>query len=105
MNNFTKLLEQHPRLRDWAAIGPLQRAELEAFAADLLDSEASALTADGALVKPGDEVWVLSSTGKPSPTKVMVKRALTSYYLFDYIPVEHSFSSEQAAQLFIRHNK
>ena len=99
-----KLLHQTPRLREWAAIGPVQRAELEQFAQLLLNQQVSAVTADGALVKPGDQVWVISSTGKPEPTTVQPTEAVTGYYLFGDIPVQHSFSTVQALRKFQREN-
>lgn len=91
-----QLLDQTPRLREWAAIGPVQRAELEQFAQALLNSQHTAVTADGALVKPGDPVWVISSSGKPEKTTVQPTQAVTSYYLFGQIPVAHSFSTKDA---------
>lgn len=97
-----KLLEQAPRLRDWAAIGPVQMAELEQFVQLLLNSQHTAVTADGVLVKPGDPVWVISSTGKPEPTTVRPTEAVTSYYLFGQIPVAHSFSTKDALREYQR---
>ena len=99
-----QLLDQTPRLRAWADIGPVQRAELEQFAQALLDSQRTALTADGVLAKPGDPVWVISSTGKPVLTIVQPTQAVTSYYLFDNIPVQHSFSTREAALNYQKHN-
>ena len=97
-----KLLKQTPRLREWADIGPVQMAELEQFAQLLLDSQVSAVTADGVLAKPGDPVWVISSTGKPELTTVKPTEAVTSYYLFGDIPVSHSFSTQQAVREYQR---
>lgn len=105
MTNFTELLEHYPRLRDWCGIGQVQRAELEAFVQELVAQNTPAYTYDGVAVMPDDTVWVLSSTGKPVATKVQPFMPVTDYYLFGQIPVAESFSSEQAAQLYIRHNK
>ena len=99
-----KLLRQTPRLRAWADIGPVQMAELEQFAQLLLDSQHTAITADGALVKPQDTVWVISSTGKAEPTTVQPTQAVTSYYLFGDIPVQHSFSTKQALKQYQQEN-
>ena len=99
-----QLLDQTPRLREWANIGPVQRAELEQFAQALLNSQHTAVTADGALVKPGDPVWVISSTGKPEPTTVRPTQAVTSYYLFGQIPVAHSFSTKDALRQYQQEN-
>lgn len=99
-----QLLDQTPRLRAWSKIGPVQRAELEQFAQAVLDSRATAVTADGVLVEPGDQVWVFSSTGSPEPTTVQPTQAVTSYYLFGDIPVAHSFSSKKALRQYQREN-
>lgn len=99
-----KLLRQTPRLREWAEIGPVQMAELEQFAQLLLDSQVSAVTADGVLVKPEDPVWVISSTGKPELTTVQPTQAVTSYYLFGDIPVTHSFSTKDAVRRYQQEN-
>ena len=99
-----QLLEQTPRLREWADIGPVQMAELEQFAQLLLNQQVSAVTSDGVLVKPGDPVWVISSTGKPEPTTVRPTQAVTSYYLFGQIPVQHSFSTVQALRQYQKEN-
>ena len=99
-----KLLKQVPRLREWADIGPVQMAELEQFAQLLLDSQYTAVTADGVLVKPGDPVWVISSTGKPEPTTVEPTQAVTGYYLFGDIPVQHSFSTVKALRQYQKEN-
>jgi len=99
------LLDQTPRLRAWAAIGPVQHAELARFAQLLLDSRATAVTCDGVLVSPGTEVWVFSSTGRPVPTTVRPTEALTNYTLFGLIPVAHSFSTEAAAETYREHNR
>jgi hypothetical protein len=95
-----ELLDQTPRLRAWAKIGPVQMAELEQFAQTLLDTQATAVTADGVLVEPGDQVWVFSSTGKPTRTTVRKTEAVTDYNLFGNIPVFHSFSTPQAARTY-----
>ena len=99
-----KLLRQTPRLREWANIGPVQMAELEQFAQALLDSQVSAVTADGVLAKPGDPVWVISSTGKPELTTVKPTEAVTGYYLFGAIPVIHSFSTKDAVRRYQQEN-
>lgn len=95
--NLKQILDQVPRLRAWANIGPVQRAELEQFAQALLDSQHTAVTSDGVLVQPGDQVWVIDGVGIPKPTTVRETQAVTNYYLFGNIPVAHSFSSRQAA--------
>ena len=92
-----KLLDQVPRLRAWAAVGPVQRAEVEQFAQILLDSQHTAITSDGILVKPGMEVWILDGVGAAKPTTVRDTQTVTNYYLFGNIPVAHSFSSREAA--------
>jgi hypothetical protein len=99
-----KLLKQTPRLREWADIGPVQMAELEQFAQALLDSQHTAVTADGVLAKPGDPVWVISSTGKPELTAVKPTEAVTGYYLFGDIPVTHSFSTKDAVRRYQQEN-
>lgn len=103
--NIQTLLDNTPRLRAWVNIGPVQRAELQQFAQILLDSQVVAITDDGVGVKPDDEVWVLSSTGKPQPTTVRPTEALTNYTLFGNIPVAHSFSTEAAAERYRRENR
>jgi hypothetical protein len=95
--NIRELLDQVPRLRAWADIGPVQRAELEQFAQLLLDSQNTAVTADGVLAKPGMEVWIIDGVGGVKPTSVRNTEAVTNYYLFGNIPVAHSFSSRQSA--------
>lgn len=99
-----KLLKQVPRLREWSKIGPVQMAELEQFAQLLLDSQHTAVTSDGVLAKPGDQVWVISSTGRPEPTTVQPTEAVTGYYLFGQIPVAHSFSTVEALRRYQREN-
>jgi hypothetical protein len=96
--NLKELLP--PRLRDWYETGPVQRAELEEFAQQLLNSCAVAVTCDGVLVKPGTKVYVISSTGSVQSTTVQPTEAVTDYYLFGNIPVAHSFSSRQAAETY-----
>ena len=95
--NLKQLLDNTPRLRAWANIGPVQRAELEQFAHGLLNSQISAITADGAGVTSGEEVWVLSSLNSPMPCTVKPLEAYTTYTLFGPVPVAHSFSTKQAA--------
>lgn len=92
-----QILDQTPRLRAWADIGPVQRAELEHFAQLLLDSQHTAVTSDGVLVKAGSEVWIFDGVGAAKPTTVRETQALTNYTLFGNIPVAHSFSSREAA--------
>lgn len=99
-----QILDTTPRLRAWAAIGPVQRAELIHFAQQLLDTQATALTCDGVLVQPGTKVYVFSSTNSIQSTTVQVTEALTDYYLFGNIPVSHSFSTRQAAKDYQRAN-
>jgi hypothetical protein len=92
-----------PRLRDWYNVGPTQRAELDQFVEKLLQQEARAITADGVLVTPNTPVWVLSSTGKITQTRVLPLEATTDYYLFGNIPVSSSFSTKAAAQTYKDH--
>lgn len=99
-----QILDNVPRLRAWAKIGPVQYCELLHFAQHLLDSQATALTADGVLVQPGTKVYVFSSTGCVQSTTVQATEAVTDYYLFDQIPVSHSFSTKQAALNYKKHN-
>jgi hypothetical protein len=102
--NLKTLLDQTPRLRAWAAIGPVQRAELEQFAQAVLDQRATGVTADGYFVEPGNKVWILDGVGTPKPTTVCKTVALTNYYLFGQIPVSHSFLELKALQNHIKHN-
>lgn len=102
--NIKTLLDQVPRLRAWANIGPVQRAELEQFAQALLNSQVTAVTSDGVLVQPGDQVWVISYVGSPEPTTVKPTQAVTGYYLFGFIPVAHSFSTKKALRQYQREN-
>jgi hypothetical protein len=95
--NLKQILDQTPRLRAWADIGPVQRAEVEQFAQLLLDQHAKAITADGVLVQAGTEVWIIDGVGSVKPTSVRNTEAVTNYYLFGNIPVAHSFSSREAA--------
>ena len=103
--NIQELLDQTPRLQAWTNIGPVQRAELEKFAQDLLSTKATAITADGVLVGSGHTVWVLSSVGRPTKTTVRPFESVTDYYLFGNIPVQHSFSTKQAADDYRKHNQ
>jgi hypothetical protein len=102
--NIQELLDQTPRLRAWAAIGPVQHAELTQFAQLLLNSQAQALTADSVLVKPGDQVWVLSSLRVPMPTTVRKLQAYTTYTLFGPVPVCESWSTREAANKYLKEN-
>jgi hypothetical protein len=103
--NIQELLNQTPRLRAWAAIGPVQHAEVEQFAQLLLNSQAQALTADGVLVDTGDPVWVLSSLRTPMPTTVRKLQAYTTYTLFGPVPVCESWSTREAAENYVKHNQ
>ena len=85
--NIQEILDQVPRLREWADTGPLQHAELAQFAELVLNSRAVGVTADGYFVEPGNQVWVISSTGAPKPATVCKTQALTNYELFGRIPV------------------
>lgn len=100
--NIQKLLP--PRLREWSAIGPVQRAELEQFAQAVLDSQTTAVTADGELVAPGTQVWILDSIGAIKPTTVQKSEALTNYYLFGPIPVSHSWLDREQLERYKRDN-
>jgi hypothetical protein len=103
--DFRELLEYYPRLKSWYEIGVVQRTELEAFVNSALKADMVGVTADGELVQAGDTVWVFSSTRVPKPTTVQELRALTNYELFGKIPVSESFSSEQAAINYQKHQK
>lgn len=103
--DFRELLQYYPRLKDWYEIGPVQRCELEAFVGSALQAGITAVTADGELVSPGDQVWVISGVGKPEKATVQPTEAVTSYYLFGAIPVAHSFSSEQALRNYQKTQK
>lgn len=96
-----RILDNFPRLKNFYEIGPVQKAELEQFLADFL-SLGSAITCDHKLVKAGDPVWVVSSTGSPQQTTVQELRHITSYELFGPVPVSSSFSSKQAALQYIK---
>jgi len=98
------LLDQVPRLRAWAAIGPLQHAELAQFVEAVLNSRAVGVTADGYFVEPGNQVWVISSTGAPKPAKVCKTQALTNYELFGRIPVSESFLDLQQLRNYQKQN-
>ena len=99
------LLDQTPRLRAWANIGPVQHAELARFAEAVLNSRAVGVTADGFFVEPGNQVWVISSTGAPKPTTVCKTQALTNYELFGRIPVSESFMDVKALRNYQKHNQ
>jgi hypothetical protein len=99
-----QILDATPRLRAWAAIGPVQRAELIHFAQQLLDQQVVGITCDGVGVEPGTKVYVFSSTGGVQSTTVQEVEALTDYYLHDNIPVAHSFSTREAAEAYRREN-
>jgi hypothetical protein len=104
--NLKQILDQTPRLRAWADVGPVQHAELQQFAEALLNSQVSAVTCDGVGVKPGDQVWVLSSLKTPVPTTVKVLQAYTNYIIHHTLtPVSQSFSSQQAANNYLKHNR
>lgn len=100
--NIKTILDQTPRLRAWAAVGPVQRAELEQFVEAVLNTRAVGVTADGFFVEPGNRVWVISSTGAPKPTTVQKTQALTNYELFGRIPVSESFLDRQALERYQR---
>jgi hypothetical protein len=99
------LLDQTPRLRAWAAIGPVQRAELAQFVEAVLNSRAVGVTADGFFVEPCNKVWVISSTGTPKPATVQKTRALTDYELFGRIPVSQSFLDVEQLLNYQKHNQ
>ena len=102
--NLQHILDTTPRLRAWADIGPVQRAELEQFAEAVLNSQVSAITHDGVGVQPGNRVWVLSSLLLPTPTTVKITQAYTNYLLRgDLTPVLQSFSTEVAANNYLKH--
>jgi hypothetical protein len=103
--NLKTLLEQTPRLRAWAAIGPVQHAELAQFVETVLNSRAVGVTADGYFVEPGNKVWVISSTGAPKPATVQKTQALTNYELFGRIPVSDSFMDIQQLRNYQTHNQ
>lgn len=101
--NIEQILDTTPRLRAWADIGPVQRSEVEQFAQALLNIQATALTDDGVLVKPGTKVWVLSSLRMPTPTTVKASQAYTNYMIHgDLVPVAHSWSTQQAAADYLK---
>lgn len=91
-----------PRLQEWYAIGPVQRAELEQFAQALLDSQAVGVTCDGCLVEPGTQVWVLDGIGSIKPATVQKSEALTNYYLFGPIPVSHAWLNREQLERYKR---
>jgi hypothetical protein len=99
------LLDQTPRLRAWADTGPIQHAELAQFVEAVLNSRAVGVTADGFFVQPGNQVWVISSTGTPKPATVQKTRALTDYELFGRIPVSESFLDRKNLRNYQKHNQ
>ena len=99
------LLDQTPRLRAWAGIGPVQHAELAQFVQTVLNSRAVGVTADGYFVEPGNQVWVISSTGAPKPATVCKTQALTNYELFGRIPVSESFLDRENLRNYQTHNQ
>lgn len=100
--NIKTLLETTPRLRAWADIGPVQRAELEQFAQLLLDSRAVGVTCDGYFVEPGDRVWIVNGVGTPTQTFVKKTTATTTYELFGPVPVAHSWLDRRALERYQR---
>jgi hypothetical protein len=103
--NLEQILDQTPRLRDWAQIGPVQRAELAQFVETVLNSRAVGVTADGYFVEPGNQVWVIDGVGTPTPTTVCKTEAVTDYYLFGQIPVSHSWLNRKALKAHIKLNQ
>lgn len=100
MTNIKNLLP--PRLLEWSQIGPVQRAELEQFAQAVLDSRAVGVTVDGYFVEPGNQVWIIDGIGSPKPTTVRKTQALTNYYLFGNVPVQHSWMDREALERYQR---
>lgn len=100
--NIKQLLP--PRLQEWYAIGPVQRAELEQFAQRVLESKSVGVTADGYFAEPGNRVWILDGIGSIKPTTVAHPRATTNYYLFGNIPVSESWMDRQALERYQREN-
>jgi hypothetical protein len=104
--NLKQLLESTPRLRAWSETGQVQYTELQQFAEEVLNSQVSAVTYDGVGVKPGEQVWVLSSLRTPVPTTVKVLQAYTNYILHNNLtPVSQSFSTREAANNYLKHNR
>jgi hypothetical protein len=104
--NLQQLLENTPRLRAWSGTGQVQYTELQQFAEAVLNSQVSALTYDGVGVQPGSQVWVLSSLKTPVPTTVKVLQAYTNYIIHHTLtPVSQSFSTREAAQNYLKHNR
>jgi len=102
--NLQQILDTTPRLRAWADIGQVQRAELEQFAEAVLNSRVTAITYDGVGVNHCDRVWVLSSLKIPTTPTVKIAQAYTNYLLRgDLVPVAQSFSSEAAANNYLKH--
>jgi hypothetical protein len=102
--NLKQILDQTPRLRAWADIGPVQRAEVEQFVEAVLNTRAVGVTADGFFVEPGNRVWVLNGVGTPTQTTVLKTVATTSYQLFGPVPVSHSWLDREQLERFIRDN-
>lgn len=100
--NLKQILDQTPRLRAWADIGPVQRAELEQFAEAVLNTRAVGVTADGYFAEPGNQVWVLNGVGTPVQTTVQKTQATTSYQLFGPVPVAHSWMDREALERYQR---
>ena len=96
-----RIIDNFPRLKNFYDIGPVQKAELEQFLCDFLNL-GSGITCDRKLVKAGDRVWVISSTGLPQETTVQPLEHITSYELFGPVPVKHSFSSKTAAINYLK---
>jgi hypothetical protein len=103
--NLQQILDTTPRLRAWANIGPVQRAEVEQFAQAVLDSRAVGVTADGYFVQPGNQVWVLNGVGAPAQTTVLKTQSVTNYYLFGQIPVSESWLDRQQLENYQKHNQ
>jgi hypothetical protein len=102
--NIEQILDTTPRLRAWADIGPVQRAELMQFAEEVLNAQVSAITYDGVGVNHGDQVWVLGSLRTPVTTTVKVLQAYTNYIFHNNLtPVSQSFSTREAAQNYAKH--
>lgn len=102
--NIKQILDQTPRLRDWADIGPVQRAELQEFADAVLRTRAVGVTCDGYFAEPGNRVWILNGVGTPTPTTVRKAEALTNYDLFGPVPVAHSWMDREQLERYRREN-
>lgn len=68
------------------------------YLAKVLNTADGWRTADGVVVKPGDKVWVRGSSGLHETT---VQKPVTTYELFGPIPVDQSYSTEQALRLSV----